>query len=86
MHVRRALTIAIATPVLLVAVGMAGASAATQRQSTNPQPIAQSEPTGSKVHRDAGKPAGDEMEPEEEGLLDTIAGQLRGDGKSGDAS
>ncbi|MER5547065.1 hypothetical protein ACWDBD_04835 [Streptomyces sp. NPDC001118] len=90
MRVRRALAIVIATPVLLAAIGMTGASAATPQKPTTERSIARPEPAGGSRDGEgktadsahgadhahgAPKKAAEQEEPEE-GLLGTIAGEL----------
>ncbi|MGW7524720.1 hypothetical protein [Streptomyces sp. NPDC054783] len=93
MRARRALAIAISTPILLAAVGMSGASAATRPGPTAdrtaptadrtaptadlPAPAADSKHSRPSRHAQAQKAAEDEMEPEE-GLIGGIAGELLG--------
>ncbi|MGW2417737.1 hypothetical protein ACWC0C_00520 [Streptomyces sp. NPDC001709] len=91
MRARRALTIAIATPLLLATVGMAGASAATLPTPQKPKPeesVTWSKPEApstdsqaSSTHSHDKKPAGDEAKKSsddeaEEGLLGTLTGEL----------
>ncbi|MEV5873534.1 hypothetical protein AB0L75_04730 [Streptomyces sp. NPDC052101] len=80
MRVRRALVIAITTPVLLAAVGMTAASAATPRKSTIERPIPEPEPKAKSkaaAHRghDAAEKSADD-DAEDEGLLGNFARQL----------
>ncbi|MQY38213.1 hypothetical protein SRB17_62230 [Streptomyces sp. RB17] len=86
MRARRALAIAISTPILLAAVGMSGASAATRPGPTAdrtaptadlPAPAADSEHSRPSRHAQAQKAAEDAMEPDE-GLITGLAGELLG--------
>ncbi|WP_143658595.1 hypothetical protein [Streptomyces sp. IMTB 2501] len=79
------MAIAIATPVLLAAIGMTGASAATSQKPTTGGSIAHPDPTAGSKGAEAKRPdrphgvakpaANEEAEPEE-GLLGTITGEL----------
>ncbi|MFI6012342.1 hypothetical protein ACIBAG_26600 [Streptomyces sp. NPDC051243] len=77
MRARRALAIAITTPVLLAAIGTTGASAATPQKSAADDPIARTEPTNVGMRGQAGASEEDEMRPEE-GLVYRFASQLVG--------
>ncbi|MFD7336295.1 hypothetical protein ACFV98_09845 [Streptomyces violascens] len=83
MRVRRALTIAIATPVLLAAIGMNGASAASPPKPSADGSTVRSEPTADKGRHETSdrKHGRIKMDPEEEmegGLIGNIAGELLG--------
>ena len=83
MRVRRALAIAIATPVLLATIGMNGASAASPPRPSADGSTARSEPTpDSRRHETPDRKRGNiKMETEDEmegGLIGNIAGELLG--------
>lgn len=75
MRARRALAIAIATPVLLATMGMIGTSAAPPKESSIEGSIAQSKPkpTADRVDGDGKQPTDDEQD---EGLLSDFTRQL----------
>ncbi|GAA2453152.1 hypothetical protein GCM10010388_48720 [Streptomyces mauvecolor] len=83
MRVRRALVIAIATPVLLATIGMNAASAATPPRPTADGSTVRSDPAPGSGHRETsdrkhgriGESSDDEMDG---GLIGTIAGELLG--------
>lgn len=85
MRARRALAIAIATPVLFAAVGMTGASATAWHKPRTEGAVGHPFPGGDgkrgegqkaeSAHGGAKRSADAEEEPEE-GLLGTIAGEL----------
>ncbi|MER6073771.1 hypothetical protein ACFYZB_07240 [Streptomyces sp. NPDC001852] len=81
MRVRRVLAVAIAAPVLLATIGMTGAAAAVAKPTpgidkpipTMGESATQSEPHADKKAGESRESADDEAE---EGLLNTIAGEL----------
>jgi hypothetical protein len=87
MRARRALAIAITTPVLLATIGMTGASAATPQQSAVDGPAVKTAPATDGMSGEAGEFGEDELRPEE-GLVYRFANQLVGrfvPGKTGKA-
>jgi hypothetical protein len=83
VRVRRALAIALATPVLLATIGMNGASAATPPRPPADGSTVRSDPApGSKQHETSDRKHGRiKMDTEEEmeaGLIGNIAGELLG--------
>lgn len=77
MRARRALAIAITTPVLLATIGMTGASAATPQQSAVDGPAVKTAPATGGMSGEAGEFGEDELRPEE-GLVYRFANQLVG--------
>ncbi|GHI05049.1 hypothetical protein Scel_33700 [Streptomyces cellostaticus] len=74
MRARRVLAIVIATPVLLATIGMTGASAATWQKPPIGKPAPQpGPPAADSTDGKADRIADDEPE---EGLLNTLAGEL----------
>ncbi|MEU8027945.1 hypothetical protein [Streptomyces sp. NPDC049099] len=78
MFARRALAIAIATPVLLATIGMTGAAASTPEKSAHAQQIARPKPVHGRTHGEAAGKNAEEEEEEEGGILGTITGELAG--------
>ncbi|MEU2713799.1 hypothetical protein [Streptomyces sp. NPDC007205] len=77
MFARRALAIAVATPVLLATIGMTGAAAATSKKSTLAQSVARPEPAHGRTHGEAAAKNAEEEE-EDDGILTTLTGELAG--------
>jgi hypothetical protein len=78
MRLRRALAVAIATPVLLATIGMTGASAATRPTPQKPTPeesFVRPQPIAPGTDSRPRKSTAEDEEPEE-GLLGTLAGEL----------